>query len=100
MQEYYYLQNNEQRGPVTLEQLRALNVSQQTLVWTEGMAGWKPAGQLPELTTKTPPTTPLTESRPSTQTQQDTAGNSNIDPFADIDPFTETSAFKEDIERK
>lgn len=47
--QFYYADQSQQKGPATLEQLRAAGVTSQTLVWREGMADWQPAGAVPEL---------------------------------------------------
>ena len=50
---WYYAQNNQQLGPVTLEALRGMAASGQlapdNLVWTQGMAQWLPARTVPEV---------------------------------------------------
>lgn len=47
---YYYLdETNQQRGPVSAEQLRQAGCKPTTLVWREGMTNYQPANQLPEL---------------------------------------------------
>jgi uncharacterized RDD family membrane protein YckC len=50
---WYYAQNNQQLGPVTLEALRTMAASGQiapdNLVWTQGMAQWLPARTVPEV---------------------------------------------------
>lgn len=49
MNEYYYLdQANQKQGPLPIESLRGV-ITQQTLVWTSGMANWTPASQVAEL---------------------------------------------------
>ena len=44
--EWYYAQDGEQKGPVSEETLRGLRgsgqIDDQTLVWAEGMAEWRP----------------------------------------------------------
>jgi uncharacterized RDD family membrane protein YckC len=51
--DWFYAQNNQQNGPVTIEAL--VNMLQQghvqptDLVWRDGMASWQPAGTVPEL---------------------------------------------------
>jgi uncharacterized RDD family membrane protein YckC len=51
--DWFYAQNNQQNGPVTIEAL--VNMLQQghvqptDLVWREGMANWQSAGTVPEL---------------------------------------------------
>ncbi len=51
--EWFFALGNEQRGPVTLMELRAHlaggAVPPQTLVWKAGMDGWVPASSIPEL---------------------------------------------------
>ena len=52
MGQYYYLTpQNEQKGPVDGSQLSAYGVNANTMVWTQGMPQWVPAGQVPELNT-------------------------------------------------
>src|SRR6188768_3967085 len=50
---WYYAQNNQQLGPVTLAALRSMVASGQVgaadLVWTQGMAQWTPARSVPEV---------------------------------------------------
>lgn len=42
--------NDQQQGPFTLQQVAEMNITPQTEVWTEGMADWRPAGDVPDLT--------------------------------------------------
>ena len=50
MANYYYLnERKEQQGPVSAEELFKLGISPNTLVWTEGMNQWTPAGNVAEL---------------------------------------------------
>lgn len=62
MATYYIVENNQQAGPFTLEQLAARGITPDTNVWTEGMANWTLAGQVSELqflfAQQTPPQTP------------------------------------------
>jgi uncharacterized RDD family membrane protein YckC len=50
---WYYAQNNQQLGPVTLAALRSMVANGQVgagdLVWTQGMAQWLPARSVPEI---------------------------------------------------
>jgi TM2 domain-containing membrane protein YozV len=46
---YYIGDAGRQRGPFTIEQLRAMNLRSDTLVWREGMSQWQPAHSIPEL---------------------------------------------------
>jgi hypothetical protein len=45
----YYVENARQCGPVKVEDLINCGVTAQTLVWTQGMANWTPAGEVEEL---------------------------------------------------
>lgn len=62
MENYFYLnEKNEQKGPVSPEELISNGVTKNTLVWKNGMAQWLPAGEVSELAnlfTDTPPTPP------------------------------------------
>lgn len=62
MREYYYLDgNNERKGPVALEDLASYGVTEETMVWKEGMANWQSAGMVPEVIaalSASPATTP------------------------------------------
>ncbi|MDY4245252.1 MAG: DUF4339 domain-containing protein, partial [Porphyromonas sp.] len=61
MKQYYIIRNEQQAGPYTLEELAAMGITPDTIVWTEGMADWTPARQVSELaslfttTAQTPP---------------------------------------------
>lgn len=50
---YYVAISGQQYGPYSVEQLRQLvvqgQINPQTLVWSQGMLQWTPAGQIPEL---------------------------------------------------
>ena len=48
MKQYYYLDKNQQVGPLPVEELKG-RISAQTLVWAEGMADWIPAETVPDL---------------------------------------------------
>ncbi|MCA9047886.1 MAG: SPFH domain-containing protein, partial [Planctomycetaceae bacterium] len=54
--------NGQTQGPFTLNQIIAAmssgDVTPQTLLWSEGMAGWAPAGQIPQLRTGSVPPPP------------------------------------------
>ena len=93
MKEYYYLVNNEQKGPVSLENLRALNISRDTLIWTEGMSDWKPAGQVAEVASALPPVPPPNPQAanprpPSPGLTEPVFPESQPKPlFSEVDPF-------------
>lgn len=65
MSQFYYTDGKERFGPLSTEELKAKNITPQTLVWKEGFADWMPAGNVDELTslflagtTSTPPSAP------------------------------------------
>lgn len=50
MTRYFYIDlEGNQRGPLTLDELRVEQIRKEALVWTQGMPEWKPAYQLEEL---------------------------------------------------
>lgn len=49
MASYYIVENNQQSGPFSYEQLASMGISASTEIWTEGMSNWTPAGDVPEL---------------------------------------------------
>ncbi|MBP3299359.1 MAG: DUF4339 domain-containing protein [Muribaculaceae bacterium] len=49
MAQWYIMFNNQQVGPMSVEQLKAYNLNANTQVWTEGMAQWAPVYSIPEL---------------------------------------------------
>lgn len=46
---FFIVENNQQAGPFTLEEMAARGVTPSTPVWREGMSDWTPAGNVPEL---------------------------------------------------
>lgn len=46
---YFILTDNQQQGPFTIDELRRRAITQETLVWAEGMPQWTPAWQVEEL---------------------------------------------------
>lgn len=77
---YFYLSEGVQRGPVPAEQLRRY-ITDETLVWREGLAEWTPVGELAELrqplgsATVAPPhqpTSPVRETPPRYDATQST----------------------------
>lgn len=70
---YYYALNGEQKGPVEEDQLVALGVTRNTLVWCEGMEAWEQAGQVKALQylfdggSATPPPSPQPQPQPQQQ---------------------------------
>jgi hypothetical protein len=50
MKEYYYLTGKDQNGPFTIEQLADKGLTNETLIWSEGMENWQKLKDIPELT--------------------------------------------------
>lgn len=65
MRQYYILRAGQKVGPLDINALSSQGITGQSLVWTEGMSDWVPAGSVEELrplfSTQTPHT-PLTDS--------------------------------------
>lgn len=49
MKEYYYIIGKEQKGPVTINELKQKELKSETLIWTEGMENWKRIKDVPDL---------------------------------------------------
>ncbi|MCH3995944.1 MAG: GYF domain-containing protein [Prevotella sp.] len=47
--EYFIIENGQQSGPFTIEQLAQKHITSETLVWAEGMTNWTPAWQVEQL---------------------------------------------------
>jgi hypothetical protein len=59
---YFISKSNKKEGPFSLEEVLKLNLTDDTLVWKEGMTDWSAPSQLPELAQhviKTPPPLPV-----------------------------------------
>lgn len=68
MKSYYYIENGQQKGPVSVKLLKQYGVKESTLVWCEGMSGWQQASYVPELKSifPPPPPKPLPPPKPPT----------------------------------
>lgn len=49
MKKYFLLENGQNIGPFTLEELKEKNLPKTELVWAEGMADWQQGGTIDEL---------------------------------------------------
>lgn len=49
MTTFYVASNGQPTGPYTIQQLKQLNISKETLVWNKTMTNWTPAGKIAEL---------------------------------------------------
>jgi uncharacterized membrane protein len=63
MSDWYYAENNEQKGPVLEAELKGMLATHKlpaaTLVWKEGMAAWTSSAHIPALTAAAPPVLPV-----------------------------------------
>ncbi len=50
--EWYIIDNGVQRGPMPAHELRNYGLTSASMVWTQGMSDWMPAGQCAELMTQ------------------------------------------------
>ena len=50
--EYYYLDGLEKKGPYTEEELKTKNITEETMVFADGMANWTAIKKLPDLQQK------------------------------------------------
>jgi uncharacterized membrane protein len=59
MSDWYYAENNEQKGPILESELKGMLATHKlpsaALVWKEGMAAWTSAAHIPALTAAEPP---------------------------------------------
>jgi uncharacterized membrane protein len=76
MSDWYYAENNEQKGPVIESDLKGMLATHKlpadALVWKEGMAAWTPASQVAALA-------PLTSAAPGATTVASATAKSNPD---------------------
>ena len=49
MKQFYMVKDGQQIGPMPVDQLLQMGLQPETLVWTDGMANWTAANQVPEL---------------------------------------------------
>lgn len=74
---YFIIDNNEQRGPFTIDELYHLHITSETLVWNETMTDWTPAWKVQELKyileQQHQPPTPPTFNQPDNSRQSATS---------------------------
>ncbi len=49
MSQYFYSDGKDRFGPFSIEELKAKNITPDTLIWFEGLSDWTSARDLPEL---------------------------------------------------
>ncbi|MDE7024444.1 MAG: CD225/dispanin family protein [Paramuribaculum sp.] len=75
---FFIVENNQQAGPFSLEEMAARGVTRTTPVWREGMSDWAPAERVPELASLfsgTPAAAPMFEGNGNTRS----AGSTNME---------------------
>lgn len=82
--EYFIIENGQQAGPFTLEQLAEKHITSETLVWTEGMSDWTPAWKVQALRDMLNGTT-----------EQDNAANSTTT----VPPIPQTDAYQQGFQQ-
>ncbi len=78
--EFYYLDGKEQKGPYSIDQLKALNLKSDTLIWEESFDNWKPLKDVEELKgllKKTPPPPPIIDTNVSSK-KENTPENEKV----------------------
>jgi len=49
MKKYFYSDGKEKHGPLSLDELKETDMTNETLIWFEGLDDWIPAGELDEM---------------------------------------------------
>lgn len=65
---YFYIENNEQKGPFNLEEMQKLSIKKDTLIWHEGLDDWTEAQNIKGfesfIFSTMPPKIPVTSKEP------------------------------------
>ncbi len=105
---YYTDSNGQQAGPVNLAQLRALiqqsAVTDQSMVWTEGMDDWKQVSEVDGLATTPSPSIPQPSPLAQPATVQAAPTSATTNPYAPPQtevtaPITDDDYFIPDVKR-
>ena len=91
MYNYFYSINGNQKGPVSLEGLKAAKIDKDTLVWRDGFDDWQEAGSVPELIGLFSESAPAAE--PISQQGPSSSGASNEEANG-VDILDNTKMFK------
>ena len=62
---FYLSPTREKKGPVNEDQLKAANISPDTLVWMPGLSAWTPAKQVPQIAALLPQPEPAPAPAPA-----------------------------------
>jgi len=49
MKKYFYSNSNEKNGPLSIDELKKVNINNDTLIWFEGLEDWTPASKIEEI---------------------------------------------------
>lgn len=91
--EFYYLDEKEQKGPFSIDQLKTVGLKPDTLVWADGFENWKPVKEVEEfkgLLKKTPPPPPIIDNstnstiQPSQENRKVLVEDSNVKLWATV----------------
>lgn len=101
MKSFYYAKGEEQVGPFTLNELKEEGVTQNTLVWHEGLDDWKEARHIKELQELFELSPPPLEVQSAGPTAQDFTNSSSTAPpiYKKKSMFEEPFSFKGRIRR-
>lgn len=65
---YFYIENEEQKGPVTIDEISKISITEVTLIWHEGLNDWTEAKNIPSLESifkkVSPPKIPVVKKEP------------------------------------
>ncbi|MGB1242483.1 MAG: GYF domain-containing protein [Chitinophagales bacterium] len=91
MKQYFYVEDGNQKGPFTIEELTEKNLSLNTFVWKEGMANWQKISEVPALAVifaaLSPPPIPTLNPPPVPVIETDAVSLPLIDSYATSSPF-------------
>lgn len=71
IKKFYYSDGEKTFGPFKILELKQFGITKETLVWFEGINGWKPAGELNEMKAIIKETTPAFNLEKKAHTQND-----------------------------
>ena len=68
--EYYFLDGDVQKGPLSIEQLKAIGIKSDTYVWADGMSDWQPAKEVDDFKSIFSQPPPLRGNKPPTRSNE------------------------------
>ena len=80
---YFYIENEEQKGPVTVDEISKISITEETLIWYEGLNDWTEAKNIPSLESLfkkvSPPKIPVVKKEPPKFERPSQPQNENIE---------------------